>query len=267
MNTENTKYLLNGVAVNVIETLPNGFLVTNIYEIGEYEDEPIYDDANPYFVKQVFDKAPIEKLDAEVRKCNDKVDAARKEYNELYNKINELKRSEDVRIKKFKDSNIAALQVLEDVIDGVITHFVVQEYNTFTIMEGKKLQQDLNRSEYFLNLKISLIGQLDISYTMYTRHDSYTSFTVRPCKSYEHAADTVRMLVAEMEAKIVDGKEPNASYLASNIISSLEKIGDVPKKEIIEIANNAKRKAAEIEIKRSNDIILHQQKIIDSLSL
>jgi len=192
----NTKYLLSGNAVEVIQTLPNGFLVANIYETGEVEEreyEPIIDSGHPYFVSEVFDKAPTQKQDDTIRQLTAAIQQYTDERNAIQKELWNIRSEKEKTIKDLKAYNNPSLSLLTNVLDGTITHFVFTQYGKIHIKATKDVR-DCDYS-YKLNITYEMNGG-KATWTLYTSRD-YGSIPLLPCKSYEEALTEATKLIEE----------------------------------------------------------------------
>lgn len=182
----NMKYLPNGQAVEIIQKLDDGWLVNDIVDLFEGEFmtvDPIY------VVKQVFDKVPTLKYDQQIQKLTDTIASLQ----ESRKKVEALLKSEEsdrsVKIEKFRKIN--QLKLLEDFIDGKITHYIAfGSYRGPSIIKFEDTKVDGNVDRRGLFKLLTLYGRTngDVEWKLneYST-DSSCKETVIPCTSYGHA--------------------------------------------------------------------------------
>lgn len=189
------KYLSNGQAVEIMEDLNGkGFLVSNIYEVES--DEPWVDSDNPYYTKVVFDEAPTNKLSEKVAALEKQVNDLTGRRYKLLHEIQQIESTSKARLTKLKQ--IEQLQLLEDFIDGKVTHYVVLNYGSIEIVDFKAAKSEYERDSLkLLSLFGGSNGDLEWRLHQYSDHSGSSARCV-PCTSYEMAVSIAREHIAKL---------------------------------------------------------------------
>ena len=220
---EDVKYLKNGQAVIVIAQVESGFVVDYLMEDIETGAEFCAD--SPRVVDKVFDRPPIEKYIEQVAELKNQVDTLRSEKREMEEQIAQIKKSEEPRLRKYKQHEQLAL--LDAFLDKGITHYVEIEYSEPTIVEfGKALCQSDNKELKLLSLFGNSKGDLRWRINDY-KDGSGLWRTVIPCTSYE-------MAVSEVQKSITECANTTARIPSGRVITAAEEYGVELPKEYIE---------------------------------
>lgn len=156
------KYLANGQEVFLIQKLDSGkYLVEPIYDVDvvhtpdawgeQYYTEP----ERPIVVDRVFDEPPIARRNELTRKAIEETEAALAKKRLVENEIAKLDRVLDERKKKY--SKYEPLELLDDYINGKITHYVEINYLRPKIVEFKDARSEHDRDKLKL---LVLYGKL-----------------------------------------------------------------------------------------------------------
>ncbi len=201
MNDPETKYLLDGSEVFVVETTKVGVLCRRLYE---HDGEPIASD-DIICVRKVFDTAPVEKLDERIKTLEARI-------RELESKRTAL--DQDQREAEAKQKAVQAklarhdqLKTLMDYIDGNITHYVMEHYFSWEIVPFSKAlcgSEDHDKPLKLLTLFGNSKGQLDWRLNYY-RDGSGGHNLVYPATSEAEALEIVRRMIL---AKSLEGVRP-----------------------------------------------------------
>jgi len=190
------KYLLDGSAVEVLETLGNGKLfVARLYETYGEEDEVSVDLSAPFVVDRVFDSAPTQVMDSRIEEAQQRLDALEAQRVEVVNKLRAAQTVEREMGEKFKRH--ASLSRLMDFIDGKITHYVEDDWALPRIIEFKDSttpNDDRERPERRRLRLLSLFGNSkgDLQWDLAEYSDGSGRGTrVFPCCSYKEALEKV----------------------------------------------------------------------------
>lgn len=151
MSEQNTWYLETGEEVDLIEKCESGFIVAQYYEFNDGYDggeprEPVT--GAPMFVKKIYPAEMVPVLLPEIK-------ARRVENSELIRDISAMRleltslKAERARLVD-KLKQVPALQNLEMILDGKITHFVMEDYAYTTVHPIADLicKDDRGRNEY-----------------------------------------------------------------------------------------------------------------------
>lgn len=115
----NQKYLPDGQAVEVISETPSGIVVCRIFEDTDTGDVVR---GKVEIVGKVYDKAPVERMDNEFVALQSNIDDLHKKQAEASKAFQEAKAA--IEAQKAKLGRVEKLRMLEDFIDGKITHYV-----------------------------------------------------------------------------------------------------------------------------------------------
>jgi len=182
------KYLIDGTAVKVVEQCENGFLIHRLYEDGETGE--LIADEKIRWVEQVFETAPTVKLSDEVLRLSEKVASLHIQVSEQQAAVHEGQTKHRALLAKFQRDE--KLRLLEDFLDGKITHFAhlspwhnskiaVREKEKGGYYEdGTKLLVLFGNSKGDLNWRINLYKDGSGNYE-----------DVVPCTSYEQAKEVL----------------------------------------------------------------------------
>ncbi len=196
---ENLKYLCNGRAVHVLETLKDGsFLVENAYS-HEEDGEILFDESRPEKVDRVFDKAPTEVWDSEVAQIQEQIGSLHAELDAIAEKVQKSKKLEaevNAKLARFDQ-----LRLLSDYIDGKITHYVIVDYSGIKILkfEDAKVADEygrLGRDIRLLTLYGNSKGDLQWKLNRYSSPSSTEDF-IYPATSYEDAINIAQRVMDE----------------------------------------------------------------------
>ena len=192
------KYLPNGQAVEVIQQLNDGWLVNDIVDIFEGDFmtmDPVY------VVKQVFDKAPTVKYDEKIQKLTETIASLQESRKKVEALLRSEEKTREEKLEKFR--KIDQLKLLEDFIDGKITHYVELGYLGPDIVKFEDIEVDQQYDRRNTMRLLTLYGRTDgdLEWRLSEHSDgSGSKRTVIPCTSYE-------MALAEVQ-KYIGAKDP-----------------------------------------------------------
>ncbi len=212
IHEEEIKYLPEGQAVYVLEKMTNGkFVVSKIYET---EEERWCDKGKCFIVEKVFDEPPCPQLHESATFLQDRIDKLSEKLDALKKNQNELEQKERKLSSKYE--KFEALNLLNDFLDGKITHYVTNDSNLPKIVEAKDTK-NLDRSSNYWKENLNLltlschvydVDSLKWSIRKSTRDEHVW---VYPCTSYEMARDIFK----ELLFKIINNKNntPNKAVI------------------------------------------------------
>jgi hypothetical protein len=243
------KYLKDGRAVDVIQKLIKGYLVSEVYIVnGEAET-----DSSLMIADEVYDEAPNIMYDERIAALRKTLSELHEEKSQLIQEIYDRKQKERAEEKRFeKYKKYSQLQLLDDYLEGRITHVVVKGYNGINILTIDQIKAD-NKYDSGFKL-ITLYGQTDgdLQWRINQYSDgSGSSQDVILCTSYEQALSAASEFLIKLFAETI--KNPRGS-----IIKNAEALG-VPIPENYQIVYNQ----AAIK-KLSNDIKEYEKEIKDA---
>lgn len=190
------KYLKDGRAVMVQQQVEGGFLVCNLLRASSFEegdnDEEFADD-RVYLVAEVFDSAPTAVLDSKVAELNEQVAKLQGDLTMLRAKAHEQKELDRQRMGRITQIN--KLELLDDYIQGKITHYAILEHwGGPSILDAADAVTEDSRWDKKLRL-LSLFGDSkgDLTWGL-SRYSSmsHDNLIVMPARSREEAEGFVR---------------------------------------------------------------------------
>lgn len=226
-------YLEDGSAVKVVCNMEDSFIVEYVWE-GDYRDIETEDCVYPssmckpsceYIrVSAIFEKAPTVKLDEQYKKLKDEIDNARTVLSELETRVCKKQDEQEAMFKQF--AKYKGLELVKDFVDGKITHFLKENYNSYEIIPFNDLCQRDSWTRRTEGLKlVSLMGKSngDLEYRVHEYSDgSGSTWSIYPCRSEQEAIDKRNSLVMK---KINDLDLKLASdYTVINVIGEAIKL-------------------------------------------
>jgi len=196
----NIKYLDDGQQVNVIEETKSGLVVEPFYLDEEGEQFP----GNYIFVDRVHNEPPTKLYHKEVASLIAHAEQVRNEVKELAQKSwkleNDIRAGQrDYVIKMDKLKRLPQLELLEDFVDGKITHlFYLCNYSP-RITEFRKDVDEYSRGELkLLTLHGNTKGDLQWKINRYS--DGSGSYTeIIPCRSLDQAREKAQVWINGLE--------------------------------------------------------------------
>lgn len=181
---------------------------------GEHIVRPIYDHRDseptigkPFTTGNVFNEAPVARLDARVAELEARLVSQRNELAEINREITEANRDQKDRMARLKQHR--ALQRLDDYLAGKITHFVVVTYFGVSIVPAINALQS-NNERYDREMKLLTLygcsnGDLQFRINYYS-DGSGSSTEAYPFTSKEEAQAFAKDLVAKKLAECIAAK-------------------------------------------------------------
>lgn len=181
------KYLASGHEVFVIEKLSDGKIL--IQETLDYGEDELYP-GEFRVVDKVFDSTPTYKYDEKIKLLKDEIEKLTKTKKMLQSQIEEIEEQEKSRLEKYKQHK--QLELLDDYLDGKITHFaVLVPYGPkITSIDHEKCG-DWKGKTKLLTLFGNSKGNLAWKLNQY-KDGSGCWKTVIPCTSYEQALSVMQ---------------------------------------------------------------------------
>ena len=132
-------YTSDGLAVQYVGAAQGGYLALRVYVDAEEREWP--EDDTPQFYRVLHAKPRTQALAAEVKELGEEINRRREELDGIERKIVEFENISRAMQQRFKQH--AALQRIDDWIEGRMTHFVqVSEYGDVSIWERDALLRD-----------------------------------------------------------------------------------------------------------------------------
>lgn len=195
-----TKYLDDGQQVIVVEETKSGFVVEPLYLDEDGEQFP----GNYIFVNRVHNEPPTKSyhkdvtlLIAHAEQLRNEVKELEEKHWKLENDIRAGQRDYASKIDKLK--RLPQLELLEDFVDGKITHLFYQCNYSPMITEFRKDVDEYSRGELkLLTLHGNTKGDLQWKINRYS--DGSGGYTeVVPCISFEQAKEKAQMWINGLE--------------------------------------------------------------------
>jgi uncharacterized coiled-coil protein SlyX len=239
-----TKYTEEGFEVSVIQKVDGGYICQPVYET--YSNDPSdYSEGTPYFeTRNLYDEPPVQKYEKRIAELE-------KTINELQDKAATERRifleEEKSRVLlKAKLEKFKQLRLLEDYIDGKITHYVEEAYEGPRIIpfkeatcSGDDTRRDLKLLTLFGDSKGNLNWKLN-----YYRDGSGNSTIVHLATSEEEA---IKLCKEVCEKRIFETEK----YPRESIIVEAEKYGVIVPTEYREKAMKAKKDSLKSELEKT----------------
>ncbi len=236
-----SKFLLNGQQVELVQTLENGFLVTRIYHEDDSAEEYFSDNGKPFFVDKVYDKAPTEVLDKAIIALEQQISEYTEKRNAIQKEFWELDKSFKEKTKLLKNYQHPAVNLFTNYLENTITHFVVSQYGRVDLIERKKLFR--HESDFKLFFEIDFTAN-EIKWGTYLRRD-YDRVGAFPCSSLEEAQTQLTRIFNQAWA------DEKMTY-ASTFINSAKKLGIEVPAEFINKIKESRKKEIEFSIEGLN---------------
>jgi len=246
------KYLSYGPEVKVIQILNDGrILVEPIFE-NPNDGEPY--EGNPFIVNanQIFDKPPIQKKAEEVIKLNEQISELNTKLRDLRQEVRGFEKTHEDRMSKIQQYK--GLELLENFIDGKITHYVeINNYGTPKIIPFDESEADYAEGKGVRRLRLlSLFGKAtgDLEWVLNKYSDGSGCYsTVIPCASLETAYQIVINWIKETVEKDMD-PENKKDRPGRSIIFLAKEYGYVLPKEYIEAVVRKEEEARQKKIEK-----------------
>jgi hypothetical protein len=186
-----SKYLTNGQEVELIGPFQGQFLVRTVLQ--DYEGNDL--EGTLELVAQVLDQPPTAKIGQELVELSAKCDAVAERKRELEAQIREVEAANQSRFLKFKQYKQLAL--LEDFLDGKITHYVIERYNRIQILPLENTKTEYHRDALRL-LVLYGLSKGDLEWRLCYYADGSGSYeTVYPVTSLEAAKQQAREIALD----------------------------------------------------------------------
>lgn len=200
------KYLANGSPLGVIEQLPGDrAIVCRVYTVGEEESELEFDERRKFVCdEKLFDAEPVEwaaptltRLRNQISELQEKLDSAAAE-----------ERGMKDRLKKLK--SYAALQRIEDFLDGKITHYVLWDgyCSDLPIPRISTPNDEKCGTDQSCHAKLKLLAlygdkdrSMEWKLNYYSDGSGGHKINCIPCTSLEEATEKAREILAKSFAE------------------------------------------------------------------
>lgn len=210
-----TYFTANGEKVYLDAITTDGkFVVSQIMRYSDYGDD-FYEDVGPSkVVDKIHAEAPVAVLDQRFEEAQERLGQIESQYNKRFAEVTNAEREIKDRLAKLKKFH--GLELLEDFIDGKVTHFVVCESEYGIDLQIKTKAEAIekggshgDRWDDTLKL-VTLFGKSngDLQWKVNRYYDgSGDAKQIWPCRSEDEA----KQVIAAIYQKMVDDHFPTAT--------------------------------------------------------
>jgi len=207
-------YDAGGARYEYLVELPDeGHVVRKLWvEDGYEDDEPVYDE--PTTLRLVFTEPPVRHINEEVKAATEKLRAVKAEICETESELRLLRHELPKRLEELRKRS-AAVQRLEDFLDGNITHMVVcQEYRAPEMGTLEEITKATSSYDDWKWKLVTLHGKTggDLEFRLHQYSTGGDSVKVVPCTS---EADARAELTKHIQSRIEDVEAMSNRPLAS----------------------------------------------------
>jgi len=244
----------DGRKVYVTHITTEGYYVVEGMEAQVYGDEVYEERGSTWVAARLYAQPPKPVIDEQIEKAKADLEAVREKYREVTNAVYNAERENKDRFAKL--AKYKGLELLEDFIDGKVTHVVWTEYNGAiikTIEDALTYYEDggYGRPRTANGFKLVTLfgnskGDLTWRVSQYRDGSGGSDQEIIPCRSYDDAVAKRNEVLRQRMQSMLDlyGKDKERHYLIVNVADNFEQAGlDVPV-EAQEIVKTAKEVAA-----------------------
>lgn len=193
------RFLEDGQQIHVHAVIPGGFVVQNIME----HDGDEFHGGDKYVVERVFITEPTDVFSHKIEELQADIFELQHKRDEIQREIVDLEGAKKSQVQRFKKTK--GLELLEDYLDGKITHFMECHYGSkYSITEFKEQPVSEIGPHQRCEMKLlSLFGNSKGDLTW--RRDQYSDGSggsrqeVVPCRSYEEARQEIQKRLDAIE--------------------------------------------------------------------
>lgn len=168
MNNGDICYSDNGQELEYVSLTSGGHIVLPVYEREDVEDSSYT--GEPFVIRNVYSKPPVEKKLKEIAELDAKLAAKRKELSTVSEAIHTFAREEKARLQRIKQHD--GLELLDLWLQDKITHFVIAHKYGHISVETKekalKKGDEYDRDIKLLSLYGSSKGDLKFGINRYS---------------------------------------------------------------------------------------------------
>lgn len=231
-------YTADGAKVRLEAITTTGQFV--VAKLLRYEDhyDSFYEDFGPTeVVNKLFEKPPVEVVDAEIAAKKAELAEIEERHNKAFMEINTVEWTAKQRLEKFK--KFQGLELLEDFIDKKITHFVVASSENdldFKIVDFNGAIASQDRDAYRDPLRLVTLfgrsnGDLQWRVDRYYDGSGGSNQHTWPCRDEQHAKDTIVAIISDRLAENFKHVTPDRSYWFLLTYEAAIKYGIAPTQE------------------------------------
>lgn len=199
IDNKEVRYLESGHAVAVEAVLTNGYLVIAIKEDGE-TGEWYLSERKPFFVEKVYEEAPYDAICKRILQLKEDERAAVEAVNKIDRELTAAEKAAKDRIEHLK--KYEGLQLLEDFMEGRITHYVMVKYGDIEVLPFEDATDQEARREYGTHrgpLRLLLLygdHKKDLHWAL-SKYSNYSSgeTLVYPCVGEDQVKPTIQGVI------------------------------------------------------------------------
>jgi hypothetical protein len=213
-------------------------------------------------VKEIFNTPPTQKWEEFIKVLQEQVNQLQKKRSALYDDIEHAEKEHRATLDKLK--KYPDLALLEDYIDGKISHYVTHNYCNIRIREFKDIME--TNDEYRYSAKklklLTLYGRVDgkLAWGLSQYSDgSGSSIEVYPYTSYELALEKAKELV------LADFATCSGGNIYHQMIDNAKTFGVPVPEDLMTRYKDKCRKQCYDEIVKSQKDIEAQKKLLNQL--
>ena len=254
MNKGDICYSDNGQELEYVAHTSGGHIVLPVYENGDCSfSEPSQYTGEPFVIRNVYTKPPIEKKLKEIAELDSKLAAKKAELNSVSEEIHKFAREEKDRAQRIKRHK--QLELLDFWLQDKITHFaMVPEYGEIFVTTKEialKKSYSYDRDIKLLTLYGSSKGDLTFRISQYSE-GSGSSMTCWPFTNEQDATVYAQKIISErLDRALADIKVNVRDY--AELIKNAEKLGVGVPEELINNRNSVQGKAKSARIQQLKD--------------
>jgi len=229
-------YTADGAKVRLEAITTTGQFV--VAKLLRYEDhyDSFYEDFGPAeVVDKLFEKPPVEVIDAEIAEKRAELAELEKRHNKVFVEINTVESTAKARLDKFK--KFAGLELLEDFIDKKITHVVSASDEDSLDFKIVSFEEAIKSNErYSTDLRLVTLfgrsnGDLQWRVDQYYDGSGGSRQCIWPCRDEQHANDTIIAIISDRLAERFKYVTPGHSYWFLSTYEAAIKYGIAPTQE------------------------------------
>lgn len=248
------------------------FVVSQIMQYVNYHDD-FYEDVGPSkVVDKIFSQAPVAILDERFKEAQARLDAINAEHDKRFAEITTAERDIKNRLAKLK--KYQGLELLEDFIDGTITHVVYANGENSTDLTVKPLSRVLEKgsSSGYNDRDLRLLslfgrsnGDLTWKVNQYYDGSGYSSGTIFPCRSEEDGQEVIRRIHQQRVDEQFAHLDPARPYWFLTYYEKALSVGLEQRPEVTAKYQELKRVNLQEAEKKARDALAKAQKTLDDI--
>ncbi|MGN7827066.1 hypothetical protein ACTJJ8_10125 [Agrobacterium radiobacter] len=225
----------DGRKVYVTHITTEGYYVVEGMEAQVYGDEVYEERGSMWVTAKLYAQPPKPVIDEQIEKAKAELEEVREKYREVTNAVYNAERENKDRLAKL--AKYKGLELLEDFIDGKITHVVWTEYDGAlikTIEDALTYYEDGSYGRHRTANGFKLVtlfgnskGDLSWRVSQYRDGSGGSDQEIIPCSSYDDAVAKRNEILHQRMASMLDlyRKDKSRDYLVVKVADNFEKAG------------------------------------------